>query len=176
MILFLDFDGVLHPYFQSTDSSDPESQNFCFLGNFENALRNTPQLEEIDIVISSRWRLNRSLEDLQSLFSPDIAKKIIGKTPFLDDNDSEDGARQKEVEAWLITENKTDQSWIGIDDNVYLYDRPACVVFCMDGFREREMLLLKEALQDPILYAQKYPLPRGQENRVKPRVRIGGAP
>ncbi|WCT24267.1 HAD domain-containing protein [Acidovorax temperans] len=51
-ILFLDFDGVLHP------EHCHESKHFCCLPVLEDALRQAPEWQ---VVISSTWRLQKSL-------------------------------------------------------------------------------------------------------------------
>ena len=66
-ILFLDFDGVLHP------EHCHESRHFCCLSILEDALRQVP---ECQIVITSTWRLEQSYETLRKRFSPDIAAMI----------------------------------------------------------------------------------------------------
>ena len=71
-ILFLDFDGVLHP------EHCHESRHFCCLSILEDALRQVP---ECQIVITSTWRLEQSYEDLLRRFSPDIAAMVEGVTP-----------------------------------------------------------------------------------------------
>lgn len=53
MILFLDFDGVLHPFFPRADRSDEENQLFAYLPRLEGVLRDFPEWQ---IVISSSWR------------------------------------------------------------------------------------------------------------------------
>lgn len=55
LILFLDFDGVLHP------EHCHESKHFCRLPILEAALRQVP---ETKVVITSTWRLEQSLENL----------------------------------------------------------------------------------------------------------------
>ena len=121
MILFLDFDGVLHP----AVNYDPAL-----------LLRKLPLLEgvlfqvpSIEIVISSTWRETRTLRELQSLFSDDIAPRIIGVTPhWLDiQDDTSFGAyvRQAEIEAWLRKSGQPWQQWLAIDDQAHLF-RPFC--------------------------------------------------
>lgn len=174
MLLFLDFDGVLHPFFPSADLTDEENQHFSYLPCFEDAIRTSPLFEQIEIVISSTWRLNRSIEEIKAFFSPDIAQKILGGTPQVTKEDGADGARLIEVEAWLEQNKREHEDWIGIDDNVYLYAQPACVVKCMDRFKETEYTNLQEALKDPHLWAEKHPVPLVRENLIKPRLLTKG--
>jgi hypothetical protein len=94
MLLFLDFDGVLHPAI-STDAIDL----FCRRPLLEDVLRSCPQ---VDVVISSTWRETRTLDQLQSLFSADIQPRIIAVTPRWRDvqNHADMGTyvRQAEIE------------------------------------------------------------------------------
>ena len=71
-LLFLDFDGVLHP------EHCHESKHFCCLEVFEQAVRQAP---DIELVVTSTWRLQNSLEQLRKRFSIDVAARIAGVTP-----------------------------------------------------------------------------------------------
>ena len=69
MIIFLDFDGVLHAHY------GPHSERFCFLQRFESLIREYPSAQ---IVISSSWQLTHDL-----FFSPDIQLATgSGSIPF----------------------------------------------------------------------------------------------
>ncbi|WP_342133673.1 HAD domain-containing protein, partial [Hydrogenophaga sp. OTU3427] len=72
MILFLDFDGVLHPEFSH------ESRHFCCLPVLEQVVR---QLQDCEVVISSTWRLDFPLDRLREKFSSDLAARVVGATP-----------------------------------------------------------------------------------------------
>lgn len=76
MILFLDFDGVLHPEYDG--QATPADIVFCHLPRFEGVMRDYPKVE---IVISSMWREQFPLAALRARFSPDIAARSIGTTP-----------------------------------------------------------------------------------------------
>ena len=159
---FLDFDGVLHPFFPLPDLSDEENAHFSSLPRFEAVVRQCPNLM---LVISSSWRNKYSLEELRSFFSPDIAQRIIGTTPAIGAGNG-DGGRQVEVEAWLEQHGFTDRPWIGIDDYAFLYSPGAVVVQCNDQFAERETALLLRALEDPIEYEAAHPV-RGSTGEKK---------
>jgi hypothetical protein len=99
MILFLDFDGVLHPRHPRTDRSDEENLYFCYLPRVEKVLRDHP---EVRIVVSSDWRLRRTLDELRACFSTDIRERVIGTTELVRQNlESDDGQRQLQVETYL---------------------------------------------------------------------------
>ena len=105
MILFLDFDGVLHTI-QAT-----ESEGFAHVPALEAVLREFPSVQ---IVISSSWRYHENLEQLRLRFSPDIAARIIGVTPALEPSWQE-YARFLEISAW-IEQNDYCGDWLALDD------------------------------------------------------------
>lgn len=119
MILFLDFDGVLHP----DPCSDP-SILFCHLPRLESVLREFP---DVQVVISSTWRAAHTLADLKAYFSPDIELRIIGVTPNwrdlpdLLDTIGHTYVRQVEIEGWLRTSGRPWEKWIAIDDKAYWF-------------------------------------------------------
>lgn len=115
--LFLDFDVVLHPEFCH------ESKHFCQLPVLEQALG---QLPAVQIVISSTWRLSKSLDDLKRLFSAEIAARIVGGTPAfsqLDDVPDTLYAYQRETEcmAWLRSHGGLAAPWIALDARSWLF-------------------------------------------------------
>jgi len=117
MILFLDFDGVLHPEFCS------DLQIFCHLEQFESVLRDCPH---VDIVISSTWRQTRSFTELRTLFSPDIGARIVGMTPIWQDLPKlvdvlGNYPRHVEIEGWLRQSNRIWERWLAIDDRPYWF-------------------------------------------------------
>lgn len=117
MILFLDFDGVLHP-----EPCFDRTQFFCFLPRLENVLRD---FSSVNIVISSTWKDNRSLNDLRGFFSEGIRHRVIGTTPHWRDCTEMleiiGFQRQAEIEAWLRNSPEPWESWIAIDDKPYLF-------------------------------------------------------
>lgn len=162
MIYFLDFDGVLHPFFPRADLTDSQNAHFSCVKAFERAVL---QCGDVEIVIASTWRNKYSLHELRAHFSPHIAKKIIGVTPKVGPGNG-DGGRQVEVEAWLDANGRTGEPWIGIDDFPELYCPGATVVACHDEFGDRETALLIEASQDPQAYAIKYPVRSNGEKKI----------
>lgn len=152
MILFLDFDGVLHRFFPLDQGE--ENAHFYFVPPFEAAVRQAQG--PVDIVIASTWRRKFSLDALKAHFSPDIAARIVGATPTVGSGNGP-GARQVEVEAWLEAHGRQGEAWVGIDDFPELYAEDAAVVACHDQFADREAELLLEAIADPAAFAQAHP-------------------
>lgn len=128
-ILFLDFDGVLHP------EHCHESKHFCHLPILEDALRRVP---ECKVVIASTWRLGRAYEALLDRFSPNVAAMIKGVTPRYNDlakvpNTLVGYEREAECHAWLWTNNEQHSKWVAVDDRPWLY-RPFCKsLFLVNG-------------------------------------------
>ncbi len=128
-ILFLDFDGVLHP------EHCHESRHFCCLPILEEALRQVP---ECRVVITSTWRLEQPYEALIRNFSPDIAAMIEGVNPrycALTNVPPTLVGYQREAEchAWLWANNIPHHNWVAVDDRSWLY-RPFCKsLFLVDG-------------------------------------------
>lgn len=119
MILFLDFDGVLHPEYVPGMTPGRHRVNLDYwscLPAFEAVIRRHPNWK---IVISSTWRERRSLDELRAPFSPDIAARIIGVTPKLERCS---GRRQREIEAW-IRQNAYSGPILILDDWPPLFDQ-----------------------------------------------------
>jgi hypothetical protein len=121
LILFLDFDGVLHP--------DP-----CF-----DALRlfeQVPRLEavlaefpETDLVLSTNWRTDRTLTQLREFLGSAIATRVVGATPYFGSFAAPARLlpyhRHAECVQWLLENDAEDQAWIALDDRASMF-APAC--------------------------------------------------
>jgi hypothetical protein len=116
-ILFLDFDGVLHPEFCQP------SKYFSQLPLMEDYLRSCP---EIFIVISSTWRLNRSLEELKEPFSADVVDRVLDVTPQYAQLSNIPETlvayhRQAECDGWLRQNQHQTSHWLALDDRSWLF-------------------------------------------------------
>lgn len=114
MVIFLDIDGVLHLEF--IPGSTPgkvrvNTEHFTHLANFEAVVSDFPG---IDIVISSSWRINHSLDELRNNFSNDIAYRIIGVTPVVPTRTL--ARRELEIKQWLAHAGRSGERHLAIDD------------------------------------------------------------
>lgn len=115
MILFLDFDGVLHPQYEG--QTVPSDVAFCHLPRFEDVMRDFPAVK---VVISSTWREQFGLTSLKSRFSPDIAARIIGITPIYPlSHPPAVMQREWEITTWLSVRGLQDAPWIALDDAIW---------------------------------------------------------
>lgn len=154
MIVFLDFDGVLHP--ENVKSQEPL---LCRLPRVEEVIREFPRAE---IVISSTWRLRWwdpeiATQEMRKHFSADIAPRVTGVTPNCLDLDwraAPDGLslypRHWECETWLRAHRPPGTDWLAMDDRAYLF-RPFCknlmVVNRATGFSLANAQELRERLR-----------------------------
>ena len=119
MILFLDFDGVLHSL-----TGENDDEYFCRLPFLWEILRARP---EVDVVFSTSWReIYRQEEMLDFVTSnggEDLRHRFIGQIPSIPVDRDADDYRSREIEclAWL-TENKRDLArWLALDDFEYWF-------------------------------------------------------
>ncbi len=121
------------------------------LREFENVLRCYPH---VNVVISSSWREVFPFEAVRYLFSPDIAGRVVGFTPFLDCEIVLDFKylRHQEVLGYLRQNEASDAPWVAIDDIAEHYppDSPIVVTDAYIGFDRSAAL----ALEQYILLAQ----------------------
>lgn len=147
MILFLDFDGVLHP--EHMGEPTPADEIFCHLPRFEAVMRDFPSVK---IVIASMWRYDFSLDKLKAKFSPDIAARIIGMTRLRDRMEDTylPARREKEILDWLADSEYETAPWLALDDAAWQFDRykdqlVSCTWYI--GLDEAAELRLRESLE-----------------------------
>jgi hypothetical protein len=138
-LVFLDFDGVMHPAGCDT------SKHFCNLAHFEAVMREHP---DAGIVIASTWRHAYPLSELKRHFSPDIGARIVGKTPALED-ESDDHVRYEEIREFMRHPQLAGAQWVAVDDSDFEFP-PGCanLVLCdsVHGFDAAAAKVLRERL------------------------------
>jgi hypothetical protein len=105
-LLFLDFDGVLHPL------KSGEAGRFALLPAFEAWVRQHPPFE---IVISSTRRQIFPFETIRRFFSSDIRGRIIGMTPIVVIDKPH--KRHHEINMWLSKNGHENTPWVALDDS-----------------------------------------------------------
>ena len=149
-VLFLDFDGVLHPERCTIDLY------FCKLPLLEAWLRQHPL---IDVVVSSSWREPHSLDVLREFFAEDVQPRVIDVTPVVSGAEwaQADGElipvrfeREAEIQRWLHASDQPWRAWAALDDQASLF-RPFCpnLVVCNRtvGLTKHELDLVDDVLK-----------------------------
>lgn len=106
VILFLDFDGVLHAVRQTHIDRGGESHPFCWLPILSELLEPYP---EVKIIVSSDWRCSTSDEELKQLLGP-LAGRFLGVVQEYDAL-----SRAEEIFAEVRRRNLT--RWLAVDDH-----------------------------------------------------------
>lgn len=142
MLLFLDVDGVLHPL-------NREMGVFSCLPVLEATLR---EFNDVEIVISSSWRLEYSVMELRSFFPADIALRIIDVTPDrgIKMDSIEPYRRELEIEDWLRENGREYEPWLVLDDCDWMFS-PSCtrliLVDSKTGFNESAAKVLRARMR-----------------------------
>ena len=174
MILFLDFDGVLHGNDvglelnvrdeASMQSLTEEQRRFItrdgrlIVGEnlFEHADRLAVALEPhpgVRIVISSTWRIHFELDELQRFLPPALADRVIGITPQFF---SRDGVSQRlrEIALYFSRSNRVLEPWIALDDHDWLFSygegiSPYLILLDgKEGFTDAAAVVLRQRLRE----------------------------
>lgn len=137
IVLFLDFDGVLHA------PNCRASRLFEHLARLEAVLGQFP---EVDVVVSSSWRVRRTLEQLREPFAPETRQRVIDATPVLPFQ-RERPHRGLECTTWLA-QNAPGAPWLAIDDeaNLFAPDHPVLICNPQRGFDEQSANSLRRHL------------------------------
>ena len=121
MVLFLDFDGVLHP-----ESEDTEL--FCRTPRLWRILRTCPH---VSVVFSTAWREMHPMKELVRLATEDggedLKRRFIGVTPQIDPYSIPEDLSWRETECltWLNQSGNLETPWLALDDLDYLFS-PSC--------------------------------------------------
>ena len=134
--LFLDFDGVLHP------SLSDSSKNLCHAPMLAGLISEYP----CNIVISSSWRFQYSLEEIKKMLPKSIAYCVRGTT-----GNAYEGPypRFNEIKFYLQVHGKTLVDWKALDDSMEF--PPDCnnLIRCnfRTGLEQPQIMELKKWLQ-----------------------------
>ena len=145
MVLFLDYDGVLHP------DPCPDAHRL-----FENAERLAGALEEfpeVGVVLSTSWRNVRAESELLDPLPASLRARVMGFTPRFGEFEATacriPYRRQAECEQWLLSHDLADCPWWALDDRAYWF-APYCenLIQCDArwGFDERARAHLTSTL------------------------------
>ncbi len=154
-ILFLDFDGVLHPLEYERQEVFSKSE---YLKQFLECYQN------MAVVVSSGWRRWYSLEQIKQMVPAWLAKRIKGVLPVIDEHPrrldvpEELWCYPKQAEGYLwsldqgLEECFENGRWVALDKNMSAYEENAIgmhVVFPNErkGLQEQDMRVLEEKVR-----------------------------
>ncbi len=145
MILFLDFDGVLHE-----DPCFDEGRLFARAPDLGQALEPFP---EVRIVLSTSWRTQRTLAEMTQPLPTALRKRVIDATPLITSSDSPAALRpyrrHAECACWLRGQGHEQTPWVALDDRPSLF-APHCeqLILCESnvGFVDATAWRLQAAL------------------------------
>jgi len=149
VILFLDFDGVLHP----SRESGRDFEQVPRLARWLTAWAG------VDVVVSSSWREVHRQVELVEMLGPVIGARVIGCTPLLTVErllgrqgwtrapNQRGRERQQEVLAWVKASWQPRRPWVVLDDMPDLFE-PGCaqLVVCEGetGLTDENLVQLDE--------------------------------
>lgn len=136
-IIFLDFDGVLHGTISPSFFA-----NTALLAQF---LEPYPF---VDIVLSTSWRESYSLEKIKEQCIPELAQRVVGATPIL--NDHPKGIRAREVMQYVQDNNLDYYQYVCIDDLSFLFNEEFEQLILTDahtGLNESTLFQLEDKLK-----------------------------
>jgi hypothetical protein len=107
-VLFLDFDGVLHP----AASVETRLMLWCWVPLLERLL---DCHDDVGVVVHSTWRYNYDLDELRLLLSG-LGPRVIDSTPR--------AARWDSIEWWISQNYKVVTSWRVLDDALHEFPTP----------------------------------------------------
>jgi len=145
LILFLDYDGVLHP--------DPCPEEHRLFENAERLADALKEFPEVGIVLSTSWRNVRSEKELVEPLPAPLRARVLGFTPrfgeFAATACRMPYRRHAECEQWLMIHDMADVPWWALDDRAYWF-APYCenLIQCdaRTGFDERARAHLTSTL------------------------------
>jgi hypothetical protein len=118
-LLFIDFDGVLHPI------SAEDDVHFCCAPLLASALAGFEDI--VQVVISSDMRGCYTLDELKAMLPAELAKHVIGVTPFCS------GKRLEEIRAF-VANHAPDADWRALDDDFLSFPKGFPQLIRCDGF------------------------------------------
>lgn len=115
MLIFLDFDGVLHP------QPCPSASSFSRKNLLWEIMRSCSNAQ---VVFSTSWKVFHPFDELLGFVTTgggeDLSSRFIGNTPNIKVNTFY-GQRDLEIKCWLTANNNYAGDWIAIDDTPELF-------------------------------------------------------
>ena len=139
-VVFLDFDGVLHP----EERRSGESRVFDEADRIEALLDDYP---EVSIVFATSWQMLCGFARLQTVFRADYRERVIGGTDQLHPESYSTG-RGLLAQRWMAR-HAPGRRWISLDDDLRAFEyRDQNLLWCSEGiYGEQADKLLRAWLE-----------------------------
>lgn len=147
-ILFLDFDGVLHPEVFG-------AKEFSCAQFLEEALQPLPLIQ---IILSTSWKYDHSFSEMCDALPEGLRSRVVGQTVSLEKGMHPLG-REKEIRATM--EQFPGRAWIALDDWALGFREDTEQLFLVNketGFTKNNAKELQERIQALL----------DKQNRIKP--------
>ena len=123
MILFVDFDGTLHPSWTFHEGAQRVTAKpytgpwLVEAPTLEGILR--PYLPRLEIVISSLWARTNGLGTAQAMLPTTLAERVVGSvwTTTESCGDTQPLTRYDAIRAWLDQHRPKHVMWLALDDD-----------------------------------------------------------
>jgi len=140
LLLFLDFDGVLHPLAEPTGEGRGRpytGPTLVYAPVLAELL--APWIERIDIVIASTWAKARSLDEIAVLLPESLGARVIGAV--WDASVPPQASRFEAINRWLAHVGYYDRMWIALDDDArgWPEDARCHLVWCRASLIDRSI-------------------------------------
>ncbi len=112
MIVFLDFDGVLHP--------DPCPDSARLFEQAPRLMRSLEEFADVGLVLSTAWRTVKPFDQLLEVLPDALSARILDITPTFGDFQASAPLvpyrRQAECMHWLQQNQRHCDAWLALDD------------------------------------------------------------
>lgn len=128
ILLFLDFDGVMHGV-----------QDSALFRHEERLAQVLTDFPTVEIIISSAWRKTHTLAAMKNFFLTELRSRVVAVTPVFQvgsaDTSVTPGARFHEIKRYLAASGDPGRRWIALDDDADWFP-PGCaqLVLCDPKF------------------------------------------
>lgn len=120
-LLFLDFDGVLHPTLCTSSSY------FCEAGRLGSLIRDSDT--DLKLVISSSWRFHHTMKKLRGFLPPELSRLVVGVTPSVTPGKHQ---RYREIKGFLKS-YRSAPDWRALDDSAFEFPIPCPQLILCNG-------------------------------------------
>jgi len=132
-IIFLDFDGVLHP------ENPAPNQLFSNAYMLDNFLRDY----QCQVIVTSSWQFSPKYQSFLNILPGFLAKSITGETQC---SFKGNASRLKEINHYLHMKHLSNIDWVAIDDKSEKFpDNFSQLILCdsLTGITEKQISILK---------------------------------